>query len=139
MPRARFSAALLAALLCSVSAVAGEPSPPDRLAARFADAVVALARREGAGTVRVDVAAVAGDETLWILSLAGGTPSLIASAPLSEEPPMPPAEVATRDPRTFVRIVGGAGSGGEVLVRRSDESRTRVFGFESGKLVRRAD
>src|SRR5690242_16952689 len=62
MLRARLSAALLAALLvlalpAGVAAAGDAPSPPDRLAARFADALAALARRDGATTVRVDVAA----------------------------------------------------------------------------------
>src|SRR5439155_8425226 len=90
------------------------------------------------GDGKADFAA-ATDEDLLIFAIGPGGPALRARAALSETPPLPDAPVATRDPRTFVRIVPGAGAPGEVLVRPSAEAKTRVFGWDGGKLVRRAD
>ena len=47
-------------------------------------------------------------------------------------PPGEPAGVATRAPRGFVRVAPGAGGPGQVLVRLTDERRTRVFMWDPG-------
>lgn len=49
------------------------------------------------------------------------------------------AAIATRAPRTFVRIAASATGAPEIFVRRSDEKRTRVYGWDAGHLMRHAD
>lgn len=85
------------------------------------------------GDGRVEIAAATRDELVVFAVRATGVAE-IARAPLGA---IPPAEVATRAPRTFVRIVNTGSP--EIHVRASDERKTRVFGWEGGRLVRRAE
>ena len=71
--------------------------------------------------------AVTRDE-LVVFRLADGEPVVVARTALV---PADAAEVATRAPRAFVRVAPGAGGPGEVLLRFTDERRTRVFAWSS--------
>ncbi|HVO30541.1 MAG TPA: hypothetical protein VMV18_07390 [bacterium] len=83
--------------------------------------------------------AVATASELLVFRMGATGPESIATVPFDDGPQPDSAEIATRAPRTFVRVVSTPGGPGEVLVRRSDERRTRVYAWEAGHLARRAD
>lgn len=83
--------------------------------------------------------AVATASELLVLRVSGAGPEVAATALFDEGPAVDPAAIATRSPRTFVRVITAPGGAGEVWVRRTDEQRTRVYGFEGARLVRRGD
>lgn len=70
--------------------------------------------------------AVTRTEALAFRVGAHGRAELLSRTPL---PPAESAPVATRAPRAFVRVVEGAGGPAEVLVRFTDERRTRVLAW----------
>lgn len=84
-----------------------------------------------------EIVAVTRDEAL-VLRVNAGDATIVARVAL---PPGEPSETATRAPRAFVRVVPGAGGPGEVLVRFTDERRTRALAWDpaTGSLDARPD
>lgn len=74
-----------------------------------------------------------------LIVLRAGEPVPEPIARVSLDDAEEPAAIATRAPRTFVRIATSATGAPEIFVRRTDEKRTRVYGWDAGRLVRHAD
>jgi len=78
-------------------------------------------------------------DRLTVFRLREGEIGIATSVALA---PGDAADIATRAPRALVRVGPGAGGPGEVLLRFTDERRTRVFGWTNtngGSLEPRAD